>query len=100
HIESQNFEYNDAKNKELSNLIKNSISTEGVERAETARLKRVFDLVDYVRKTIEKEQIDLETFLDNIRPLKLTLNYLKEVEVEEFKNLANLVLEKLKNQPN
>ncbi|CAG8761455.1 20620_t:CDS:1, partial [Racocetra persica] len=54
----------------------------------------------YVRKTIEKEQIDLETFLDNIKPLKLTLNYLKEVEVEEFKNLVDLVLEKLKNQPN
>ncbi|CAG8698113.1 6601_t:CDS:1, partial [Racocetra persica] len=68
--------------------------------AEIAHLKRVYDLVDYVRKTIEKEQINFETFLDNIRPLKLTLNYLKEVEVEEFKNLANFVLEKLKNQPN
>ncbi|CAG8855077.1 13338_t:CDS:1, partial [Gigaspora margarita] len=96
HIESRKFEYDDAKNKELSNLIKNSMSIEGVERAETARLKRVFDLVDYVRKTIETEQIDLENFLDNIKPLKLTLNYLKEVEMEEFKNLANLVLRKIK----
>ncbi|CAG8794407.1 17624_t:CDS:1 [Dentiscutata erythropus] len=100
HIESQNFEYDDAKNKELRILIKKSMSMEGVERAETARFRRVFDLVDYVRKTIENEQIDLETFLNNIKPLKLTLNYLKEVELVEFKNLVNLVLEKLKNQPN
>ncbi|CAG8767274.1 15538_t:CDS:1, partial [Racocetra persica] len=100
HIESLTFKYDDAKNKKISNLIKNSLSTEGAERAETAQLKRVYDLVDYVRKEIEKEQIDLEKFLNIIRPLKLTLNYLKEVEIEDFKILANLVLEKLKNQPN
>ncbi|CAG8571970.1 12757_t:CDS:1, partial [Dentiscutata heterogama] len=97
HVESQNFEYEDAKNKEISKLIKNSMSTEGVERAETARLKRVFDLVDYVRKTIEKEQINLETFLEKIRPLNFTLNYLKEVESEEFRKLVKLVIEKIKN---
>ncbi|CAG8718159.1 28483_t:CDS:2 [Dentiscutata erythropus] len=95
HVGSLSFTFEDDRNKKINSLIRMSFQMEGV-KTETSRLRKIYDLVVIVKETIKKRNISLETFLEHIRDLNITINYLQDVEPDLFKKLVNLSISKIK----
>ncbi|CAG8660651.1 9880_t:CDS:2, partial [Scutellospora calospora] len=88
------FQFDNDKNKEINKLIKQSIPNRM--NMEISYWKKVYDLVVLVIE--KKKDIDLEVFLEEIRDLNITFNYLQEVNQNEFESLVNLIIEKYKKK--
>ncbi|CAG8816461.1 6006_t:CDS:1 [Gigaspora margarita] len=93
-VNEKTFLFDNQKDKEINKLIKLSIPNRL--NTEISRWRKVFDLVVLI---IESNDISLEDFLNEIRNLNITFNYLQEVDQEEFKNnLFKLIVEKYKRK--
>ncbi|CAG8726307.1 43320_t:CDS:2, partial [Gigaspora margarita] len=102
HVGSLPFAFEEDEDQEITNLIRISFPIEGIERPnisfdfEDDRNKKMNNLI---RMSFQKEEIKAETsqtFLEHIRDLNITINYLQDVEPDLFKKLVNLELSKIK----
>ncbi|CAG8519690.1 11329_t:CDS:2, partial [Dentiscutata heterogama] len=94
-----NSEWTAVYNKEgkINCLIQMLFLIEGIERSETSRWRKVYDNIVFVKRIIKEENIFLEAFLELIKNLNISINYLQEIDSDEFKNLIYLILRKTPN---
>ncbi|RIB02671.1 hypothetical protein C2G38_2290511 [Gigaspora rosea] len=91
-VQKKSFDFQMQKDNEINRLIKQSIP-DGCS-TEISRWRKAYNLVVLV---IEKgSDICLEDFLEEIRDLNITFNYLQEVEPVEFMTLLNKIVENYK----
>ncbi|RIB19975.1 hypothetical protein C2G38_2180434 [Gigaspora rosea] len=91
-VQKKSFDFQTQKDNEINSMIKQSIP-DGC-TTEISRWRKAYNLVVLV---IEKSNdICLEDFLEEIKDLNITFNYLQEVEPAEFMTLLNKIVENYK----
>ncbi|CAG8782820.1 650_t:CDS:1, partial [Dentiscutata erythropus] len=91
-VQKKSFDFQTQKDNEINSMIKQSIPS-GCS-TKISRWRKAYNLVVLV---IEKSNdICLEDFLEEIRDLNITFNYLQEVEPAEFMTLLNKIVENYK----
>ncbi|CAG8468968.1 17059_t:CDS:1, partial [Cetraspora pellucida] len=92
-VNKKTFLFDNQKDKEINKMIKQSIP-DGL-NTEISRWRKVYDLIALIK---EKKDIDIEAFLEEIRDLNISFNYLQEVNQEDFGSLVDLIVEKYKKK--
>ncbi|CAG8820902.1 7519_t:CDS:2, partial [Gigaspora margarita] len=95
YIQKQTFISDLERNKTITKLIKESIPDGMV--TEVSRWRKVYEFVVMI---IEKKDIGLEAFFLEIRGLDISINYLQEVDKDEFESLVDLIVETYKKKGN
>ncbi|CAG8449674.1 10807_t:CDS:2 [Dentiscutata heterogama] len=83
YVRRSSFAFEEDKDQEITDLIRFSFPIEGIERTKVSRWRKVYDLVAFV-KTVTK----LDHFLEAIRNLNIMINFIQEIDSDEFKNLV------------
>ncbi|CAG8568364.1 31410_t:CDS:2, partial [Racocetra persica] len=88
-IKTQKFVTKNLKIKAINSMIKQAISETMF--SEISKLRKIFDFTVIV---IENKNISLENFLVEIRDLNIILNYLQEINRDDFLTLLTAIVEK------